>query len=146
MWKPLHASEWESCLSVLVACAWCLGEHKTHIPDSCAMMCPWERLCPSPDFKVQMCHHYVTSPGTRRNVTELFDERTGAKLFGLGHAQSLARHSPAALLAALPVWLCALRGWKSYREDVCERAHVPRVGVDSSAGWEVEATAVCGGN
>lgn len=38
----------------------------------------------------------------------VLDKFTGAELFGLGCTQSLAWHSPTALLTALAAWLSAL--------------------------------------
>lgn len=57
-----------------------------------------------------MCHHYLTSTDIRKDITELLDKSTGDELFGLGHAQSLAWHSPSALLTALPARLSTLGG------------------------------------
>jgi len=61
-------------------------------------------------LKVSVGRHYLTRADTCKNITELPDKLTGAELFGLKRAQSLAWHSPGALLTALPARLSALGG------------------------------------
>lgn len=109
-------------------------------PTPLTTSCPSERFCPVPGVtKGTYVPALFNQHRHRQNYTALLDKPTGATLWCLGHTRSLAWHSPAALLTALPA-----RSVLEVEERITERMYVSvptchALWVDCSSGvWEKE--------